>query len=594
MKKLRAVDLFCGVGGFALGMQRAGIQIVRSMDYEPDVLEVHRANIKGERAIGLRRIPPPGLKAEPVPVPIDGKFQRGQIHKSKKVPHVADLTAVIDIAPEIALDRPDIIFGGPPCQAFAGSGKRKRDEDERSRLTEAFAILVASARPKYFVMENVKGLRTSETFRRAKAIFKASGYGITEALVKVANYGAPQGRERLIVAGCVGETDGWFSDYLHERKLARPMTVADLFGKDFGTPLRELLLPEGFDDFLPDNAKPPKHLWFRDQDQKRLLGADVDEDTRFYHATPGGGSSARLQRVDQFSPTLIRTTMHELPSTYRPLRGEPVDVRRVYQPTFEEFSQMGGFPVEWVWPDPIPKGARRNDEEMMARERRRFLMLANAVPPPLAEAIGRAVVDHHHQRVPAVSVEAQKPSQVHWSLQPKKRSRSPKEMDRYRAWLSVGKRKEPKAVIQAITDLRSAKRLLASRSLPSIKDELVAFDKLAAATRKTGSRRSQLRRALQDLADFEEYQSTVRAELFPDDDEAYANGEFHRYYGPDAVYNEVDHDPFPAPSPRFLLKLSKQGDPSSTTASDQQTPTPDMAADLDDTTQPLKPSIPAE
>lgn len=119
-------------------MQRAGIQIVRSMDYEPDVLEVHRANIKGERAIGLRRIPPP-LKAEPVPVPINGKFQRGQIHKSKAIPHIADLTAVIDIAPEIALDRPDIIFGGPPCQAFSNSGKLDRDEDERSRLTEAFA-----------------------------------------------------------------------------------------------------------------------------------------------------------------------------------------------------------------------------------------------------------------------------------------------------------------------------------------------------------------------------------------------------------------------------------------------------------------------
>jgi site-specific DNA-cytosine methylase len=74
------------VGGFALGMQQAGIQIVRSMDFNPDALKVHRANIKEVRAIGLRRVVPPGYPTEPIPVPVDGKFQRGQIHKSRDRP----------------------------------------------------------------------------------------------------------------------------------------------------------------------------------------------------------------------------------------------------------------------------------------------------------------------------------------------------------------------------------------------------------------------------------------------------------------------------------------------------------------------------
>lgn len=85
------------------------------------------------------------------------------------------LTAVIEIAPEVAHDKPDIIFGGPPCQALSSAGKGGGDNDPRSGLTEAFAIIIAAARPRYFVMENVKGLRKSETYKRAVAVFRRVG-----------------------------------------------------------------------------------------------------------------------------------------------------------------------------------------------------------------------------------------------------------------------------------------------------------------------------------------------------------------------------------------------------------------------------------
>ncbi|WP_421927162.1 DNA cytosine methyltransferase [Neoaquamicrobium sediminum] len=563
MTRLKGIDLFSGVGGFAWGMQQAGIAITRSFDYEADVIEVHKANIRdtGKNA-HEPRLPgffrpfrlPPGMRAE-LPEQ-DGEFRRGAIHESMSGSHVADLLGVIHMAPEIALDRPDIIFGGPPCQAFSASGKKKGDNDPRSYLTEAYAIIVAAARPKYFVMENVKGLRKSQVYQRALAIFRAAGYGITETVINASHYGVPQARERLIVAGCLGETEGWFTDFIHQYKTERPMTVADLFGPDFGTPLADFRLPDGFDDYLDEETQERlKSLWFRPRDSQRLEADGVDETTRFYHANPGGAGSARLQPIDRPSPTLIRTTMHELPSTYRPTKQDPVDIRNVYQPTFEEFARMGGFPQDWRWPTVIGKGKRRTGEEMEAAERRRFLMLANAVPPPMAQAIGQAIVDHHAGKVPARPMEGKAVAQATWS--PGKRA-----MARYRAWLSVGKGKTDRQVRQAFSDLKAAKKLIAARRLPETKYEIAAFDSLPPVRggRSIGSRRSQLRRALLDRAEFEFFQDYVRVKLFPDDDAAYARGDLR------AMIEDARHDPHPDDEPVVQGRLAGLADAVARTA----------------------------
>lgn len=102
-------------------MQKAGIKIIRSMDHDPAVIEIHKANIKHvESRLPFRR---PPIKPSASDSDNPGRFRRGQIHKSRKEQHVADLAAVIDVAPEVAHDKPEIIFGGPPCQAFSSAGK---------------------------------------------------------------------------------------------------------------------------------------------------------------------------------------------------------------------------------------------------------------------------------------------------------------------------------------------------------------------------------------------------------------------------------------------------------------------------------------
>lgn len=536
MKFLKAVDLFCGVGGFALGMHKAGIKIARSLDYDPAVLKVHKANIS-ENLFKLQLItPPPITRPEPA---ANGRFRRGQIHTSHRSKHAADLTAVVNIAPEIAQLQPDVIFGGPPCQAFSSAGKGEGDDDARSLLTEAYAITVVTARPKYFVMENVKGLRKSETYARALTIFRRAGYGLSETVVNASYFGTPQARERLILAGCLDESDGWFHAYLNQYKSAKPLTVADVLGADFGTAYADFQLDPDCVDVVPQAARGQyKGYMLRARDLARLREDDVTPETRFYYCTPGGAASAAVHRTDRPSPTLIRTSMHLLPTTYRPVEGDPVDLRRLWQPTFAQYARMAGYPEDWNWGKTRAElDGEASGKEALFGARQRQLMLANSVPPPLAHAIGRALVDHHQRKVPVVPVEADAIEHATWRI-------SALDLERYGKWLRIAKGLASKTLSQELSDLRSAKRLVASRKLEAANEEVKVFDGLPETSERhmSATRKSQLRRTLVNMAEFEWYQSHVRSGFFDNDDEAYAAGKLHYLLSPQADADDLEYD----------------------------------------------------
>ncbi|WP_173931671.1 DNA cytosine methyltransferase [Chelativorans sp. Marseille-P2723] len=528
MLALRGIDLFCGSGGFAYGMQSAGVKIIRSLDHDPAVIDIHRANIKDvKNPIRLFRPPVKQSIAK-----AGGKSQRGRIHKSHLPHHVADLLAVIDIAPEIALDRPDIIFGGPPCQPFSAAGKGEGDKSPLSSLTEAFAILVAAARPRYFVMENVKGLRNSEVYRRARAIFERGGYGLTETVLNASYFGTPQNRERLILAGCLDETDGWLHAYLNQYKSREPMTVADLLGNDFGTQFEDFALDPECSDLVSKDSSEYKSYRLRKRDLKCL--SERDPNTRFYYRSPGGAASGAIQRTDRPSPTLIRTSTDRLSKNYRPTVGDPVDLRKLQQLTFHQFSRLTGYPEWWDWKLPSPEDGGLSETEAAPVGGSRQQMLANSVPPPLAQAIGRAIVDHARRMVPANPIEPKAIAEAEWRMKAV-------ELKRYKRWLETAKGLRGKDISQELSDLRAAKKLVHVRKLGSAEEELRAFNSLpaTAANRMSIVRRSQLRKALVNLAEFELFQTYVRAELFPDDDLMYARGAFAAMLDPNVQYEQM-------------------------------------------------------
>jgi DNA (cytosine-5)-methyltransferase 1 len=177
----KVVDLFCGAGGFSLGFQKAGFQIVAGVD---------RDELSGETF--LRNF----SELQPTSPPLVFAGDAG------------DLTA-FDFE---QLPAPDVLIGGPPCQAYSRAGRAKLAslsergfvEDPRNELYLAFIAAIRTWHPLAFVMENVPGMLSMEGRNVAAEIandLANCGYEVRYALVNAAWYGVPQLRERLIFIG---------------------------------------------------------------------------------------------------------------------------------------------------------------------------------------------------------------------------------------------------------------------------------------------------------------------------------------------------------------------------------------------------------
>lgn len=517
---LRAVDLFCGAGGFALGMQRAGIDIIRSIDFNASALAVHKANITHVEYRELLQRPPPPTGAARADVDASRSTHRGRLYRSKNRSHQMDLSAVVALAPDLARLKPDIVFGGPPCQPFSRSGKQNGDSDEKSGLTDAFSILVASCRPQYFVMENVPEVQRTLAFEGAVAVFRAAGYGLSQEIYDTNLYGTAQSRKRLILAGCLGETDGWLLAHMVAREES-PLTVADVLGPEFGTSLFRTHDPAGLPLWTRGGMRAVEDAAFRkgagtdlsrfgNRPQDDRLLKESPDGTRFYWRYPGGKSSGVLNLVDAPIPTLTNSALDGFSQRYEPKPTDPLDLRIVDSLDFAQFARLFGFPETWQWDVEIKRrNTAAGKKIVFVAQDEKKQMLANSVAPSLAEAIGKSIRDHHQ----GVKITLSQQSGF-------------VEHPDYERWLRTVEGIFGKQLVQARSDLRAAKRIVGARRLPNTKAELPAFDILAVDL--PASRKSVLRRALITLTQFELFRGYVDAGLFPDDLEACARGELQR------------------------------------------------------------------
>lgn len=167
------VDLFAGAGGMSLGFENAGFDVLAAVEYDPIHAATHEFNFPNCATL-CRSV-----------ADIDGDYVRKHSRIGEN-----------DI---------DVVFGGAPCQGFSMIGKRALD-DPRNSLVYHFVRIVAELRPKYFVFENVRGLTVGEHKKFLEEIiveFKANGYAVFEdyRVLNAANYGVPQGRQRLFLMG---------------------------------------------------------------------------------------------------------------------------------------------------------------------------------------------------------------------------------------------------------------------------------------------------------------------------------------------------------------------------------------------------------
>ena len=173
-KRPIAVDLFAGAGGMTLGFEQAGFDVLTSVEIDPIHCAIHKFNFPFWTVLCKSVEETTGKEIR----------NSSQIHNQ-----------------EI-----DVVFGGPPCQGFSLMGKRSFD-DPRNSLVFHFIRLVLELQPKFFVIENVKGMTVGKHKEFIGEIidkFENNSYKVnhTYQVLNAANYGVPQNRERLFLLGC--------------------------------------------------------------------------------------------------------------------------------------------------------------------------------------------------------------------------------------------------------------------------------------------------------------------------------------------------------------------------------------------------------
>ncbi|ENK2445736.1 DNA (cytosine-5-)-methyltransferase [Listeria monocytogenes] len=166
---MKFLDLFAGIGGFRLGMERAGHECV-------GYVEIDKFARKSYQAIH----------------DTEGEWTR------------EDITKVTDEEWRTLRGTVDIICGGFPCQSFSIAGKRLGFEETRGTLFFEIARSAKQIQPRYLFLENVKGLLShnkGETFATILTALHELGYDVEWQILNSKDFGVPQNRERVFIIG---------------------------------------------------------------------------------------------------------------------------------------------------------------------------------------------------------------------------------------------------------------------------------------------------------------------------------------------------------------------------------------------------------
>ena len=169
MTKPTVIDLFAGVGGLSLGFELAGFDVMIANEFDPSIAEAYTRNRPDTKMV---------------------------------VADIRDLNIEETFSEYVG--KTTVVIGGPPCQGFSQKGQRKSINDPRNFLFLKYYDVVKYVKPKYFVIENVPNLLTTERgyFKNEIVeLFSALGYAVNCGVLCAADYGVPQDRHRTCIIG---------------------------------------------------------------------------------------------------------------------------------------------------------------------------------------------------------------------------------------------------------------------------------------------------------------------------------------------------------------------------------------------------------
>lgn len=118
-----------------------------------------------------------------------------------------------DISKVLSFPRADVVVGGYPCQSFSMAGNRNPEKDVRTSLYKQFLRVINLVKPKYFVAENVSGLKqlgAGSFLAEQEAAYRNEGYSVSHLVVNARDYGVPQSRKRLFIVGVRNDLGQFF------------------------------------------------------------------------------------------------------------------------------------------------------------------------------------------------------------------------------------------------------------------------------------------------------------------------------------------------------------------------------------------------
>ena len=378
---MKSLDLFAGAGGMTLGFQRAGIETIGAIEVDRFAAETFAYNFP-ETPVYHRDI---------------YSFSNEEI--AEKFSGV------------------DIIDGGPPCQGFSVAGPTQYGIiDKRNTLIMEFFRFINVLRPKFCVLENVKGILTGKMNASQKALttyiskMEKIGYKSKVYILQAADFGVPQYRERVIVLSNrvnVTMPDKIMGGFEGEDNWVK---VREVFGD-----LPEIFAGEGVNESVPYRTEPltPYQIYIRQGSTGVTNHVAMKHTKRLidrFDQIPQGGSL--LDAPAEHGQRMRNGTSLDINKRYKTnnQRLHPDHVSNIitasFQSTFvhpylnrnltaREGARLQSFPDSFFFCGPRTLMSK----SLLIRENRldeiglsQYNQIGNAVPPRIAETIGRVVM----------------------------------------------------------------------------------------------------------------------------------------------------------------------------------------------------------
>lgn len=357
-KKIPVISLFSGAMGLDLGLEQAGFEVVLAVECDSQAV----ATIKANR---------PDL-----PV----------INKKIEDVSTDEMLKAAGLKPGGSF----IVSGGPSCQSFSTAGSRRSLGDPRGGLFRHFVRVVQEAQPKFFLMENVKGMLSAaikhrplnqrgpgfpelhpeeelgSAFRVIVEELRRLNYYISFDVLNAANFGTPQCRERILF---LGSREGKRVEMPKQSHAENP-----LIGMQPWNTLRSAI--GRFTDPNPDGFKlKESDLYYLDLIPEGGNWRDLPNDLQekalggAYHSWGGRSGFYRRLNWDRPSPALPTTPDAKATMLCHPSELRPLSIR--------EYARIQQFPDHWKF-----QGSTAS----------RYRQIGNAVPVGLGRALGEAII----------------------------------------------------------------------------------------------------------------------------------------------------------------------------------------------------------